>query len=172
MRDAVLGPRASRGSVPTVHSQATQSSFAEAPGEQSQTGYPAPGSSPPTPYSAGPASGAGGSFLGTAASGAASVIGGALLLDGIRSMFGHHAGLGVPDHNASPWGGSAADSDLARDAGIDHIGQGSVDAGDHAAKDDADSSDTATEEVADDDSDFDDGDNSDFGGDDGGTDYA
>jgi hypothetical protein len=45
-------------------------------------------------------------------------------IDGIRSMFGHHSGLGRPDNalgdigdKASPWGGSAANSDLARDAG-------------------------------------------------------
>lgn len=41
----------------------------------------------------GPAFGSGGSFLGTAASTAAGVIGGGLLLNSIRSMFGDHAGL-------------------------------------------------------------------------------
>ena len=41
----------------------------------------------------GPAFGSGGSFLGTAASTAAGVIGGGLLLNSIRSMFGEHAGL-------------------------------------------------------------------------------
>ena len=41
-----------------------------------------------------PPFGGGGSFLGTAASAAAGVVGGALLLDGIRSMFGHHGGHG------------------------------------------------------------------------------
>ena len=49
------------------------------------------------PYPAGPgmgpAFGSGGSFLGTAASTAAGVIGGGLLLNSIRSMFGDHAGL-------------------------------------------------------------------------------
>ena len=40
-----------------------------------------------------PAFGSGGSFLGTAASTAAGVIGGGLLLNSIRSMFGDHAGL-------------------------------------------------------------------------------
>jgi uncharacterized protein len=151
MRDAVLGQRASRGSVPTVRSRATQSSFAGAPDDQSQAGFRAPGAAPPVPYPTGPASGSGGSFLGAAASTAAGVIGGALLLDGIRSMFGHHSGLTEHDHTASgnigdkasPWGGSAADSSLARDAGIDHIGDdrgaGSTPAADHVA----DLSDTA-----------------------------
>jgi uncharacterized protein len=41
-----------------------------------------------------PAFGSGGSFLGTAASTAAGVIGGGLLLSSIRSMFGEHASLG------------------------------------------------------------------------------
>jgi hypothetical protein len=43
-------------------------------------------------YPGAPGFGSGGSFLGTAASAAAGVIGGSLLLDGIRSMFGHHLG--------------------------------------------------------------------------------
>jgi uncharacterized protein len=185
MRDAVLGQRASRGSVPTVRSQATQSSFAGAPDDQSQAGFRAPGAAPPVPYPAGPASGSGGSFLGAAASTAAGVIGGALLLDGIRSMFGHHSGLTEHDHTASgnidevsPWGGSAADNSLARDAGIDHIGHdrsaGSTRAADHVAdlSDTADDRDTADDTDGGDDDDFDDDDNDDFGGDDGGTDYA
>jgi hypothetical protein len=54
-----------------------------------------------------PAFGSGGSFLGTAASTAAGVIGGGLLLNSIRSMFGDRAGL-------------------AHAAGIDAIGHGGV----------------------------------------------
>ena len=50
---------------------------------------------PPPGYGGGPAFGTGGSFLGTAASTAAGVLGGALLLDGIRSMFGQHFGGGT-----------------------------------------------------------------------------
>jgi hypothetical protein len=69
----------------------------------------------------------GGSFLGTAAASAAGVIGGAMMLNGIRSMFGHSGG-GMGGASAfgsggnSPLGGSAANSDLAREAGLDHIG--------------------------------------------------
>jgi hypothetical protein len=48
----------------------------------------------------GPAFGSGGSFLGTAASTAAGVIGGGLLLNSIRSMFGQHAGLGGQERSA------------------------------------------------------------------------
>lgn len=54
MRDAVLGQRASRGSVPTVRSEATQSSLAGA-GDQSQAGYRALGFATPVGYPAGPA---------------------------------------------------------------------------------------------------------------------
>jgi hypothetical protein len=68
MREA-LGGRAPHGSVPSVRT---------AGGQQPQPGAPGFGS--------------GGSFLGTGASTAAGVIGGSLLLDGIRSMFGHQLG--------------------------------------------------------------------------------
>jgi hypothetical protein len=63
----------------------------------------------------GPAFGSGGSFLGTAASTAAGVIGGGLLLNSIRSMFGEHAGLGGQERGGlgSP-GGRAADNHLAQ----------------------------------------------------------
>ena len=86
MRDAVLGRRDPRSSVPAVRSQA-QSSSTAAP--------------PPNPNAVGsPACGSGGSFLGTAASTAAGVIGGGLLLNSIRSMFGQHAGLGGQERSA------------------------------------------------------------------------
>ena len=89
-REAVLGRREPRGSVPTVRSPA-QSSSATAPPYQRQGEYP-PQLNPNA--MGGPAFGSGGSFLGTAASTAAGVIGGGLLLNSIRSMFGQHAGLG------------------------------------------------------------------------------
>jgi uncharacterized protein len=63
----------------------------------------------------GSAFGSGGSFLGTAASTAAGVIGGGLLLNSIRSMFGDHAGLGGHERSAlGSSSGSAAASDLAQ----------------------------------------------------------
>jgi uncharacterized protein len=91
MRDAVLGRRDPRGSVPNVRTQATQPSSA-AP-YPSQAGYPPQMPPYPAGPGMGPAFGSGGSFLGTAASTAAGVIGGGLLLNSIRSMFGDHAGL-------------------------------------------------------------------------------
>ena len=118
-------PGGPRGSVPSVRARAPP----PPPGYASR-GYPSqPGYPPPPGYAGGPAFGTGGSFLGTAASTAAGVIGGSLLLDGIRSMFGHHLGGyqgsafgNVAGQPASPWSGGAADSQLARDAGINHIG--------------------------------------------------
>jgi uncharacterized protein len=170
MRDAVLGRRDPRGSVPTVRSQATQPASAPLP-YQSPPEYPP---QMPPPYPTGPAFGTGGSFLGTAASTAAGMIGGGLLLDGIRSMFGHRASAGGHERSAfgssgeqaAPWGSNATDGDLARAAGIDSIGHGGV-AEKHRAEADtalSDRSDDA-EADADDDSDFDD-DSSDPGGDD------
>jgi hypothetical protein len=131
MRASVWGPReAARGSVPTVR-----------PGETpmgAPSGFQNQAAQPNGPYPTAPPS-RGGSFLGTAASAAAGVIGGALLLDGIRSMFGHGGGpFGAVDRAAagdtqSPWGstaGSAADSDLAHQAGLDDIGRAT--GGDHS----------------------------------------
>jgi len=76
--------------------------------------------------------GAGGSFLGTAASTAAGVIGGALLLGGIRSMMGHsgaaHAAVDPSAHaafdapSASPWSSDTSGGRLSHEAGVDDIG--------------------------------------------------
>jgi uncharacterized protein len=85
MRKA-LGGRAPHGSVPSVRTAGGNQS----PGQQPQPGYPQ--QMPVSGYSGAPGFGSGGSFLGTAASAAAGAIGGSLLLDGIRSMIGHHPG--------------------------------------------------------------------------------
>lgn len=122
MRDAVLGPRASaRGSVPSVRPAAPQAGFG--PQEQQPPDYPP---QMPSGYAGASPFGAGGSFLGSAASTAAGMIGGALMLNAIRSMFGHHIGGYAPSGLGHFAGGrnsagSAADSQLARDAGINHI---------------------------------------------------
>jgi hypothetical protein len=111
MRDALLGRRdQARGSVPSVRPAPAPSEAVAAP----VFGRPVPG----------------GSFLGTAAAAAAGVIGGSLLLDGIRSMMGHgHGAFGFADPAfgagrdlGSPWDNSGG-GDLARQAGIDDIGR-------------------------------------------------
>jgi hypothetical protein len=127
--DTVRAAISGRGSVPTVRP-------AEAPmgapsAFRSETAQPPNYPQNPPSYPQNPPS-SGGSFLGTAASAAAGVIGGALLLDGIRSMFGSgHGSFGAVDQTLardvqSPWGGSAgsaSDSDLARQAGLNDIGR-------------------------------------------------
>ncbi|MGE3145316.1 MAG: DUF2076 domain-containing protein [Pseudorhodoplanes sp.] len=105
MRDTFLGRRDEvRGSVPPVR------------GTSGRQGGPAPQAG----------AGQGGSFLGTAAASAAGVIGGALLLNSFRTLFGGTpaSALDKPGgaEQASPWGGDAAKSDLAREAGVNDIG--------------------------------------------------
>jgi hypothetical protein len=81
MRSAVFGSdTGARGSVPPLRT---------APPQQAQpAAYAAPAAANYAPSSGGP------SFLGTAASVAAGAVGGGLLLDGIRSMFGHGGTFG------------------------------------------------------------------------------
>src|SRR6516165_5540927 len=119
-----LGGRAPHGSVPSVRTAGANQSQ----GQQPQPGYPR--QMPLSGYPGAPGFGSGGSFLGTAASTAAGVIGGALLMDGIRSIFGHHSGSGATsqsvfgrfDDNRPPVGsGSASDSNMAREAGINDV---------------------------------------------------
>lgn len=127
-RDNLLGRR---GSVPSVRpSEATQGgSQGMSPAWNTGTptmpaGQAAPG------YATNPAPMAqGGSFLGTAAAAAAGMIGGSLLLGGIRSMMGGnqgnaHAAYDQGGSGSSPWGGgSAAGGELSRQAGLDDIGR-------------------------------------------------
>jgi hypothetical protein len=115
MREALLGRRegARGGSVPSVRPGA-MTGAAAAPAYATPQAVPSAG---------------GGSFLGTAASAAAGVVGGALLLDGIRSMMGHGHGATMMADQAfggsrehSPWdNGSGNPGDLARQAGIDDV---------------------------------------------------
>jgi hypothetical protein len=150
MRGALFGrPAEQRGSVPTVRPEQTGPSVSPAWGGGYQ-GQPMPQAMPQ------PASG-GGSFLSTAAASAAGVIGGALLLDSIRSMMAprHAAFTDSGGVTNSPWQGNATNSDLARQAGIDDIGRGGQQVG---LLDNSDS---------DNDGDDDDGDFADSGPDDG-----
>jgi hypothetical protein len=160
MRDAVLGRREPHGSVPTVRSPATQTSPMAPPPY-----WPGPGYPPQMPTGA--AFGSGGSFLGTAASTAAGVIGGGLLLNSIRSMFGDHAGLGGQERSAFGTG------DLAHAAGTDSINRADLAQQDRDQDQDQDQDDQEQEDQdqdQDQDQDFADDGGGDFGGDD--TDYA
>lgn len=203
MRDAIFGsgqgsPPQQHGSVPNVpppqsrpvwnSGQVTQQAQAPGPG-YAQPGYggaPSYGSS----YGAPPFGGAGGSFLGTAAAAAAGMVGGSLLMSGIRNMMGgSHSGFGAPTtlvepttvvegDRANPWS-DQSNSDLSRDAGINDIGQ-SRDSGDdnsraglfdQASDDQTDYGDNDNMDAGNTDND-DFADNGDFGNDDGGSDYA
>jgi uncharacterized protein len=142
MRDVLTGREAGRGSVPSVRPGAAPAPD-HGPGEGASgrwnTGgrgdYSAPRNAyepPPPPPPPAYGGGGGGSFLGTAAASAAGVIGGALLMNSIRGMFGPSSGghaaafdPGLSGNTRAPWGGGdASGSDLARDAGLNDIGGG------------------------------------------------
>jgi hypothetical protein len=127
MRETLFGSQ-NRGSVPSVRPQDSarpvwnsgqvnaqiDSRYASAPGY-------APGYG--SPYGSAPSSG---SFLGTAAAAAAGVIGGSLLMSGIRGLMSNHQAFA----DQSAFGGNdrtprndQSDSSLAHDAGIDDIGR-------------------------------------------------
>lgn len=137
MRDAVLGRSAPQhGSVPPAGG-ANRSVWGNAPGYaqpgNAQPGYSQPGYAQAVPgsYAAAPQVGQGGSFLGTAAAAAAGMVGGSLLMNSFRSMFGdaHNPQAfgqnfaGQSGQDRSPWS-DASNSDLAQQAGINNIGSG------------------------------------------------
>jgi hypothetical protein len=139
MRDTLLGSREARGSVPSVRPGSGSAGSAPAMSPAWRVGTPS-GSADVPPMQAGPAAGYGapmgvgapmGSFLGTAASTAAGVIGGGLLLGGIRSMMGHsgaHAAVDPSAHgaldapSASEWSSDTSGGRLSHEAGVDDIG--------------------------------------------------
>jgi uncharacterized protein len=167
MRDSLFGARESRGSVPSVRPGLSGMSAAWRTGTQPMA---------PSSMSAGVAApmgvGApmGGSFLGTAASAAAGVIGGALLLDGIRSMMGQHPAAHAafdpgtraatdPDAStSSPWSSDQSGGNLSRQAGVDDIGRTAA-AGDTRERDYG-----LMDDSGNDDGDVDDADDADIGG--------
>jgi hypothetical protein len=142
MRDKLFGERGEpRGSVPSVRPEGAP--MGAPPGFRtgvSSSPYGAAGQEPGGP--AGPG-GPGGSFLGSAAAAAAGAIGGAMMLQGIRSMFGgQHGGLGAmgsgagagAGSGATPWagGGGSGDvpGDLARQVKLDDLVGGGKSGGD------------------------------------------
>src|SRR6266481_829679 len=132
VRESCFGKREGRGSVPSVRpGEAAPMSPAWQSGTQAtQPMSAAPAGAPMAP---------GGSFLGTAAAAAAGVIGGSLLLSGIRSMMGSQQGAhaafdpGSTASGSSPWGGSAG-GELSRQAGLDDIGRASSSGDDSASR--------------------------------------
>jgi uncharacterized protein len=187
MRSVFAGQ--SRGSVPSVRTggqgsggQGSSGAWGASPpppppppGYQPQPGYPPPpGYMQGAPMGAPMMGGGGGSFLGTAAATAAGVIGGSMLLNGIRNAFGaggsHQtfgSGYEGGGGGSSPWSNSSG-GELSREAGVSDIGRPGHDdplARQDALQDaqqDADDNDYA-DDMADDAGDY---------SDDGGTDTA
>jgi hypothetical protein len=134
MRDALFGSQQNqnRSSVPDVRPQDPtrpiwNSGQVAAQADPRYTSGPGYGTSPPygsTGYSGGS------SFLGTAAAAAAGVIGGSLLMGGVRNLMGGHqafadsSAFGTDNHAPST---DQSNSTLAHDAGIDDIGRGGRD---------------------------------------------
>jgi uncharacterized protein len=128
VRDALFGDRERpRTSVPPAgRSMGVPPGFGTGAPQGSQ-GYPPQGGYPQQGYGQQPGypqqePSRGGSFLGTAAAAAAGVIGGSMLLGGIRSAWGHAPSgqkTGAFDSDAG-----ASGSDLARQAGVDDVGRG------------------------------------------------
>lgn len=206
MRDAIFGSGNSQqpqqhGSVPNVPPPASRPVWnsgqvaQQAPGYAQSPGYGQPSYGAPSygssSYGAPPFGGAGGSFLGTAAAAAAGMVGGSLLMGGIRNMMGgSQHGFGAPatlvepttvveGDRSNPWS-DQSNSDLSREAGINDIGA-SRDSGndnsraglfDQASNDRTDYGDD-NDNLNNDNMDNDDSaDNGDFGNDGGGSDYA
>ena len=172
MRGALFGSRDGRGSVPTVRPGAMGSPWHNTTGQPGGTGGAQPGQGYGQPPMQAPMS-SGGSFLGTAAATAAGVVGGALLMNSFRGMFGgqgqgHSAFDSTGGGSGTPWGGNAAGSDISRDAGLNDIGNSG-----RTANTDDSSQRAGLFDSSDNGSDFDGGNvdvGGDFGGDGGGND--
>ena len=129
MRDAIFGGgERPRGAVPQVRGDGQPMGVPPA----FRTGNAQPGSAPyqqqgSAPYQQQPEPSRGGSFLGTAAAAAAGVIGGSLLLNSISGMMGGGAAKQAAGdfggNQQTPWGGDSSSSDLAKQAGLDNVGQ-------------------------------------------------
>jgi hypothetical protein len=175
MRDTLLGRP--QGSVPSVRPGAPSGPW-RTTSAQPGGGYggaqqgpgPGYGQAPMQPPMQPPMS-PGGSFLGTAAASAAGVVGGALLMNSFRGMFGgHNTGQSAFDSGGSsgmPWGSDSSGGSLARDAGLGDIGHVGQTAGNDDGSQRAGLFDTAQDDGE---SDFDDSEvdvGGDFGDDDG-----
>ena len=163
MRGSLFGREEPRGSVPRVPQGGAPSGALTGTGAPAgygdpwnrgaayQTSQGAPMMQPPAPQGGG-----GGSFLGTAAAAAAGVIGGSLLMSGIRSaMAGHQGGPASKAFEDFGSGGDRAPSggggggDLAREAGLNDIRGGAGSSGGDYARP-ASLLDTASSESEDD----------------------
>jgi uncharacterized protein len=122
--------RPTHGSVPSIRPDAPSAHAPSGPWRTTSLPQGGPAASPAGYAQDQQAAGSGGSFLGTAAATAAGVVGGALLMNSLRGMFGNQAGGQGQGQSAfdsgsggrSAWNSDAKSSDLAREAGLDDIG--------------------------------------------------
>lgn len=133
MRDTLLGPGQSRGSVPSVRRGDSAQRPVWNDNRYTDQADPRPNTDPRQGggglFGGGNPGGGGGSFLGTAAATAAGVIGGSMLMNSIRGMTGgggqqqglsgNTAGAGSKNPDGDSSGGN-----LARDAGVNDVGKG------------------------------------------------
>jgi hypothetical protein len=153
MRDTMSERRGASGSVPSVSGNSPwnkgpvlpadspwnkgpietgRAAWNDAPAQPSGAPWQnaGPGQQPGAPWNAGPGQrpGGPGGFLGTAAAAAAGAIGGSLLTNGIRGLFGGQQGKAQaaidPSAGAASPGGSSplGGGNLSRDAGLNDIG--------------------------------------------------
>jgi uncharacterized protein len=103
---AATPPPSFLGSAPKIGPWGAAPSAAPASAPGASPAAPPPTAPPPTaPWQASaPQQQAGGGFLRSALTTAAGVAGGALLFDGIRSMFGHSSPFGAGSFGAAPFG--------------------------------------------------------------------
>jgi uncharacterized protein len=171
MRGAIFGQQQKSGSVPSVRQaepdRPVWNTGGGGPYQPAPGGQPVPQGDPRAQGAGG--FGGGGSFLGTAAAAAVGVIGGSMLMNSIGGLMGggHRQGFGdassMDKGGGSPWTGDQSKGDLAREAGVNDIGQGSgrdADAGGRQGFVDQASNETHDEddEDYDSDGDFDSGD--------------
>jgi hypothetical protein len=175
---SLLGGRepqgSAQGSVPSVRPSTTEPRPVWGSGGPPQPDTPQPGYPQPGYPQPGYPPAQGGSFLGTAAATAAGVVGGAMLANSMRGLFGGQPGpgqggghgFGSGGQGGSPWSPDSG-GELARQAGIDDIGGGgsrSGDAGQRQGLFDTAQNDTGYADEDDSGDNFDDGD-VDFGDD-------
>jgi hypothetical protein len=187
MRDALFGQSnpaqgqgQPRGSVPNVRPGDTGRpawNTGQVMGQPQQGGYGQPGYGQQAGYGQQPPMGQqaaqpgrGGSFLGTAAAAAAGMVGGSLLMNSLGGMFGGGSKQGFGDsanasESRSPWSSDSSGGDLAKDAGVNDIGNSSGQrSGNYdQAQADIDQDQDQDQDDMDMDSDFGDDDDSSFG---------
>jgi len=166
MRDSIFGHDEARGSVPRVPQAggpAAVPGYRPDPWGRDRDGPP-PAQQPyqQQPYQEPYRGSTGGSFLGTAAAAAAGVIGGSLLMGGIRSALGgHQAGpfSSAFDHLGGRDPSGATGGDLSREAGLNDIGgRGRFDPAQQDVQDDAQADADETQDAEQDAGDVDDSD--------------